>query len=287
MSGEITLKSFPFDSMEVLNSESGKMEPDRLYEAEIFRKYFAKFLSNGVYYGHYKNYGENGMKVTANGGLNIKVNSGAGIIEGADFENEEDKIFTLERPASGNRVDRVVVRLDKTLAVRETQLYVKSGTGETPATLQRDDNIYEICLAEVTVKSTSNIEDVDIADKRIDKTLCGIVNSLVSVDGEELYQQFQDYIENIKSNLVLKNQDNIITGKLTVNGGVEGNVTGNVSGSSGSCTGTAENSKKFGGKSPDDYLLKTGGTVQGDLSVTGSITGNVIGNVTGTARKCY
>lgn len=205
----ITLKSFPFDSQKVLNEESSQMEDDRTYEAEVFRKYFAKFLSNGVYYGHYKNYGENGMKVTANGGLNIKINAGAGIIEGADFECEEDKTFTLERPTSGNRVDRVVVKLDKTLAVRETQLYIKAGTGETPATLQRDDNIYEICLAEVTVKSTSNIEANDIVDKRLDKTLCGIVNSLISVDGETLYQQFQSYIDTVTENLVRKDQENV------------------------------------------------------------------------------
>lgn len=224
MSGEITLKSFPFDSMDVLNSESGKMEPDRLYEAEIFRKYFAKFLSNGVYYGHYKNYGENGMKVSASGGLNIKVNAGAGIIEGADFECEEDKTFTLERPTSGNRIDRVVVKLDKTLAVRETQLYIKSGTGETPATLQRDDNIYEICLAEVIVKSTSNIETNDVVDKRLDKTLCGIVNSLVSVDGEELYQKFQNYIDSVTENIVRKDQDVTITGTFQdKNGGTSKN----------------------------------------------------------------
>ena len=73
MANIITLKSFPFDSMEVLNSQSGKMEPDRLYEAEIFRKYFSKFLSNGVYFGNYKNYVENSMKVIADGGLNIKL----------------------------------------------------------------------------------------------------------------------------------------------------------------------------------------------------------------------
>lgn len=255
MAGEIALKSFPFDSLEVLNAESGRMEDDRLYEAEIFRRYFAKFLSNGVYFGEYKNYKENSMKVTANGGLNIEVATGAGLIEGADFENEEQRIFTLERPISGNRVDRVVVKLDKTLAVRKTQLYIKQGNGITPATLQRDDNIYEICLAEVTVKSSSNILQADIVDKRTNSTLCGIVNSLISVDGEELYQSFKDYIESIKSNLVLKNQDNTITGKLTVSGGVKGNVegkvTGNCTGSSGSCTGNARkcykarNSKKY------------------------------------------
>lgn len=210
MAGEITLKSFPFDSMEILNSETEQMEPDRLYEAEIFRKYFAKFLSNGVYFGHYKNYGESSMKVTANGGLNIKVAKGAGIIEGADYENESERIFTLERPASGNRVDRVVIKLDKTLAVRETQLYIKKGTGTTAPTLQRDDNIYEICLAEITVKSTTNITADDVVDKRLDSTLCGLVNSLISVDGEELYQNFQTYINSVINELVRKDEDNIV-----------------------------------------------------------------------------
>ena len=105
----VTLKSFPFDSMEVLNSESGQMEKDRSYEAEVFRKYFAKFLSNGVYFGHYRNYGDNSMKVTVDGGLNIRIAKGAGIIEGVDFENEEARVITLERPTTGNRIDRVIV----------------------------------------------------------------------------------------------------------------------------------------------------------------------------------
>lgn len=227
MAGEITLKSFPFDSMEVLNEESSQMEPDRLYEAKIFRQYFEKFLSTGVYFGVYNNYGDNSMKVTANGGLNIKVAKGAGNIKGADFENESDRIFTLERPVAGNRVDRIVVKFDTTLATRATQLYVKNGTGEVPAELQRDENIYEICLAEVTVKSTTNITDADVVDKRLNSSLCGVVTSLISIDGEELYEKFQDYIDEITANLMLKNQDNVCEGKLTANGGFVGDCTGN------------------------------------------------------------
>ena len=228
MAGEITLKSFPFDSMDVLNEESSQMEPDRLYEAKIFREYFKKFLSNGVYFGTYKNYGENSMKVTADGGLNIKVVKGAGLIEGADFENEEDKIISLERPVSGSRVDRVVVKFDTTLATRATQLYIKQGTGTTAAELQRDANIYEICLAEVTVKSTTNITADDIVDKRLNNTLCGIVNSLITVDGEELYQRFQDYIDSVTNNLVRKDEANVtITGifKDEIGGTSENNFT--------------------------------------------------------------
>lgn len=248
MAGEIILKSFPFDSMKVLNEESQQMEDDRLYEAEVFRKYFAKFLSNGVYFGHYRNYGENGMKVSLDSGLTIKVAKGAGIINGADYELENDALIVLDRPSNGSRVDRVVVKIDDTLAVRQTHLYIKEGNGITPANLQRDDNIYEICIAEVTVKSTSNLTETDITDTRTDSELCGIVNSLISVDGEELYQSFQNYIETIKSNLVLKNEDNTITGKLTVQGGIEGNVTGNLVGNAdtattaSSCTGNANTS---------------------------------------------
>lgn len=250
MAGEFTLESFPFDSMQVLNEESGQMEDDRLYEASVFRRYFQMFLSNGVYYGDYKNYKENSMKVTLDGGMTIKVAKGAGIIEGTDFENLEERLFSLERPVSGNRVDRVVVQMNNSLDVRATKLLIKPGEGTTPAELQRDENIYEICIAEVTVKSTSNIESADIVDKRANKEVCGIVNSLITVDGEELYQRFQEYIDSTTDNLVRKDQDSTITGKLTIEGGVVADVTGNLEGNAktattaDSCSGNAASSSK-------------------------------------------
>jgi hypothetical protein len=221
----IELKSFPFDYQLVLNSESGEMEPDREYDAEIYRKYFAKFLSNGVYFGTYRNYGENSMKVSADGGLNIRIAKGAGLIEGADFELEEEKIITLERPTSGERIDRIIVRFDKTLAVRNTILDIKIGEGTTPAPLVRDDNAYEICLAEVTVRSTTNITEEDIVDKRLNSNLCGIVNSLISINGEELLQRFQEYIDEMTKNLVKKNEKNTITEELIVESGITGNCS--------------------------------------------------------------
>lgn len=222
---EIILESFPFDAMEVLNTESQQMEPDREYEAKIFRKYFRMFLSNGVYYGDYNNYGENSMKVSLDGGMNIKVAPGAGLIEGADFENTAERIITLERPTSGERVDRIVVQLNDSLDVRQTKLLVKEGNGTTPATLQRDNNIYEICIAEVTVKSTGNITEEDITDKRLNKDVCGIVNSLISVDGEELYQKFQDYIDTVTDNLVRKDEENVVISGIfqDANGGTSEN----------------------------------------------------------------
>ena len=207
---DILLESFPFDAMEVLNEESSQMEPDRQYAAAVFRTYFEMFLSTGVYYGHYKNYGENSMKVTSDGGMNVKVAKGAGIIKGANFENEEERVITLNRPVTATRVDRIVVQFNASLDTRATKLIVKQGTGEnTPAELTRNENIYEICIAEVTVKSTSNITSEDVKDTRLDTNICGIVNSLVSVDGEELYQQFQAYIDSVTDNLVRKDEANV------------------------------------------------------------------------------
>lgn len=209
MSEVVILKSFPYDSLKTNGIY------DREYEAKIFRDYFAKFLSNGVYFGTYKNYGENSLKVTLEGNLSIKVNKGCGLIEGIDFELETDKIITLTRPDVGSRTDRIVIKADNTLATRATQLYVKTGNTE----LQRDENIYEICIAEVTVKATANLTEVDIVDTRLNKDLCGIVNSLITVDGEELYQKFVAYIDTVIDELVRKDQDIVMTGTITDSSG--------------------------------------------------------------------
>lgn len=221
---DIILESFPFDAMEVLDEETQQMKPDREYTAQVFRKYFSMFLSNGVYFGDYKNYKENSMKVTPDGGMNIRIAKGAGLIEGADFENKEERIITLSRPANGNRIDRIVIQMNTTLDTRATKLIIKQGNGSTKATLQRDENVYEVCIAEVTVKSTSNIVANDIKDTRTDKNLCGIVNSLISVDGEELYQKFQKYIDSVIDNLIRKDQNSTIKGSLIVENGIDANI---------------------------------------------------------------
>lgn len=221
----VNLISFPFDSMDVLNENTGKYEGDRQYAAAIFASYFKKFLSTGVYFGTYKNYGENSMKVSLDSGLTIKVATGCGNIEGVDFENEEERSFVLERPASGSRIDRVIVKMDASLNIRATQLYVKNGDGTNPPELSRTSNIYEICLAQITVNSDSNLTSSSIVDKRLDKDLCGIVNSLITVDGQELYTRFQAYIDSVTNALVRKDQESVIlSGTLTdKNGGTSKN----------------------------------------------------------------
>lgn len=151
------------------------------------------------------------------------MHRGCGIIEGVSYELEDETNITLNRPSSGTRIDRIIVRLNNSLSVRNMQLEVLEGNGTTPADLTRNNNIYEICIAEVTVSADSNILSANIVDKRTNTDLCGIVNSTIGVDGEELYQSFQDYIDSVTDNLVRKDEESIV---------LSGTITDSVGGTS-------------------------------------------------------
>lgn len=173
----VELKSFPFDSI----------ADDREYPAQIFRNYFHKFLSTGVYFGKYKDYGDYSMKVVTSLGLNVRVTKGAGIIKGLDFELEEDAVFPIELTLGKIRKDMVVVRADDSLAERKTTLYIKQGNDTAFAELERTNDVYEICLAKITVGDTkAKIDLEDIEDTRRDSELAGIVTSLIDIDIQDV-----------------------------------------------------------------------------------------------------
>ena len=174
---EIELQSFPFNSI----------IDDREYEAEIFRNYFAKFLTTGVYFGLYEDYGCYCMKVMPDSGLNVKVVKGCGLIKGTDFNLKNDTILSLDMPIGKNRNDMVVVRFDDTLEERKTILYIKQGTETEFAELERTIDVYEICLAKIIVQDRAlEVSIDDITDTRRDKELCGIVTSLIDIDIQDV-----------------------------------------------------------------------------------------------------
>ncbi len=173
----VELKSFPFDSI----------ADDREYPAAIFRNYFHKFLSTGVYFGKYKNYGDYSMKVVTSLGLNVRVTKGAGIIKGLDFELENDAVLPVNLSLGKIRKDMVVVKADDTLAERKTSLYIKEGTDADFATLERTADVYELCLAKITVGDTKTTVDLDdIEDTRRNSDFAGIVTSLIDIDIQDV-----------------------------------------------------------------------------------------------------
>ncbi|MEV2910824.1 hypothetical protein ABNF65_19980, partial [Paenibacillus larvae] len=69
-------------------------------------------------------------------------------------------------------------------------------TSPSPPALTLNDNVFEISLAQVKIaKGKSYIEAYQITDERLNKTVCGIVNSLIQADTTTIFNQFQKWFE--------------------------------------------------------------------------------------------
>lgn len=153
-----------------------------LYGQAEFNRYFDRIYESGV-------------GVRADGSMEYEVKKASAttltvagdsfaIIKG--FYRYTPADMTITVPA-GNRKDRVVIKMDKTRRmVYEPQL--KQGTASTPPALQRDNNVWEISLAQITV-NTSGI--VSVTNERTDKTLCGAIRP-------KNLSEFNDWMNGLK-----------------------------------------------------------------------------------------
>lgn len=180
-------------------------EYDRVYLAEQFANYFAKFVGNGVFAGKLS---ELMVTQTVTPSMKIEVLSGAGWINGYWYENLSNLTFTLAT-ADGvlNRIDIVVLQWNK--STRSINVIVKKGTpasNPSAASLQRDSEIYELKLAEVYVKAgATNVTQAYITDKRGDKSVCGFVTGLIKqLDATEFNQQINMILKEIERNNISK-----------------------------------------------------------------------------------
>ena len=172
---------------------------DRQYNADDYCDNLAVIISDGVLRS-----ANNDLLVSASG-LNLSVNVGRAWIKGHYYKNSAAySLPAVTPPTGGSRIDRVILRLDKTITVRSITIQYLQGTAATspvaPA-LTRNDNIYDLCLAEITV--AANATSVAVADKRGDSSLCGWVYS-VSGDNsffETFDEEFEDWFENVRDTL--------------------------------------------------------------------------------------
>ena len=172
---------------------------DRQYNADDYCDNLAVIISDGVLRS-----ADNDLLVTASG-LNLSVNAGRAWIKGHYYRNGTAySLPAVTPPTGGSRIDRVILRLDKTITVRSITIQYLQGTAGTspvaPA-LTRTDTIYDLCLAEITVNA--NATSVAVADKRADKNLCGWV---YSVSGDNSFfatfdDEFEDWFEEVKDTL--------------------------------------------------------------------------------------
>lgn len=178
--------------------EDGNGGYDRVYTAEQFAYYFSKFIGNGVYMVP-----STQLQVSQSPTPNMSVNVAVGdaYINGYFYKNTTVANLSIEI-ASGplNRIDMIVLRWDNlTRSIELKVLKGKEASQATPPTLTRNADVYELCLAKVSVSgATSQITNSSITDTRGDNNLCGFVHGVVSqVDTTTLWQQYATKFEEL------------------------------------------------------------------------------------------
>ena len=173
------------------------VDGDREVTADDFAKYYTEILTNGVFYRN----GLPSLKVLKGAGLTTSLEIGAAFIEGYMYRNTEPIEFLH---AAGNpsfpRIDRIVIRLDKTISSRHVRAFIKEGTLATnpqPPVLQRDEFVYEISLAQVRVNPGASVI-ATVTDERLDQNLCGVVSSIIEVPTDVFQDQWDEFIGSIQ-----------------------------------------------------------------------------------------
>lgn len=131
------------------------------------------------------------------------VTPGKAIIQGYLYENTSNLYLNHALPESTlDRIDRIVLRLDKRNQSRYIRLFVKQGTtakNPVPPDLQRDDFIYELSLAQIRVRAnTSKLNPADLIDERLDENLCGLVHSLISIPTSQFQAEWDAFMASVQ-----------------------------------------------------------------------------------------
>jgi hypothetical protein len=195
---------------------------DRKYDMEQFATYFKQFLSTGVF--HKDKIPR--LKVTKESGLQTVLEPGSSYMEGFMYRNTADITFTHDAADATNpRIDRIVLRLDRGVNVRSITAQVKKGTPATnpvPPSLQRDDIVYEISLAQVKINAGATTI-ASVTDERFDPSVAGLVSSLITIPTEDFQQQWDTFFNDISAEANRNMADNQAEWESWFSGVQEGN----------------------------------------------------------------
>ena len=152
-----------FDSTEVVEEVGGFPRGNKAVDSEFFAKMISCFWSDGVL-------GEDSFKVSAGGGLQVKVSAGIAWIKGYMAWQKAEATLTLTPGVKHT----VALRLNR--AAGEFSLVL----GDESYEMKRGDEVYDLVLANVVTQAgATSVADFDIRDTRGERELCGIVTSTV------------------------------------------------------------------------------------------------------------
>ena len=187
---------------------------DRVYLADNFARYFASFISNGVFGG---NMGT--LQVVLNGTYGVAVQSGQGFIDGYWYQNDSALAFTLTESDTMARVDSVVLRLD--LFSRTISLALVTGLPSVspgPIPLTRNSSTWELRLCNINVAANAtSIAPSNIIDTRFDINECGLVHGVVDqLDTTEYGNRLNGFIDDYMANASTDYQNQFLSGLGTL-----------------------------------------------------------------------
>lgn len=162
---------------------------DRKYSAEDWADYFRQFIGNGVYANP-----ATSMQVQAADGLTVRVAAGSCFINGYTGHSDGSDVLKLQYGGTYPRIDRIVIRLDMTTrSIYPAVIMGNEAETPSPPDIIRKASVYDLCAAEITVgANVTEIQQSDIADKRFDADVCGIVAGLIEqIDADEYISQMQ------------------------------------------------------------------------------------------------
>lgn len=166
-------KALFFNALPDATSSTGY---DRNYNADDLSDFMSIVCDTGVVKTNTVDAEAQGLKVVAASGMAVNVNAGKAVIKGKAFINDALANFTVAaNGTAANRYDLVVVKFDNNISARNITIEVRTGTSYIPtvASLTRNDKIYELMLAYITVApSATSITQTNIQDTRGDTELC-------------------------------------------------------------------------------------------------------------------
>lgn len=202
-------------------------EDERYYTADEFAEYFRQFIRNGIFSG-----GENLKVKAAEQDMKVFIKPGYAWIEGYLYKIAGEDLILEHNIAdpSLNRIDRVVIRLDKTLENRYVKAFILKGIpGAIPEApeLTRDNNTYEISLAQVEIiAGKSFIEAHQITDERLNNEVCGITTHLFEqVDTTDIFNEWQNYLIHKRSESDLSYDEFVTAYQNTWNSWIEDKIS--------------------------------------------------------------
>ena len=181
----MSLTSGFFDAM-----EQGEGNYDRVYTAAEFAHYFSLLVGNGVFPSP-----DTGLNVLASdpASMTVKIGDGSGWINGYFVTVAGGHSVTLEAASgAGTRIDSIIMQWNSN--DRKINIIAKSGTASgnpQPVTLQRDAELWELELAQITVGAgVSSVDQTKIKDMRADSDRCGLVTALLKgIDPSSFLEQ--------------------------------------------------------------------------------------------------